>query len=108
MVDWDAMVLQPLHGQFAEPVVYQPAAGPAVPGLTGVFDDAYQSKVQLEDGSVGWNTASPTLGIRLQEWGAPPQQGEQITIVRTGQLFVVVDARPDGHGEIRLIMGAAS
>ena len=108
MVDWDVAVLGPVHSVFGELVVYLPADAPSVLGLTGVFDDAYQSKVQLEDGSVGWTTASPTLGIRLAEWGRQPQQGEQITIISRSQTFIVVDARPDGHGEIRLFLGATS
>lgn len=108
MIDWDAMVLGPLHEVFGEPVIYLPASGVPVQGLTGVFDDAYLAKVQLEDGSAGWTTAAPTLGIRLAEWGVMPQQGEQITVIRLAQTFIVTDARPDGHGEIRLILGATS
>jgi len=31
-----------------------------------------------------------------------------VTIPCVGKTFIVVDARPDGHGEIRLILGSVS
>jgi len=107
-IDWDALVLGPVHRTFVEPVTYQPVSGPANPALTGVFDEGYQSRIELEDGSVSWTTQAPTLGIRLAEWGGAPQQGETVTIPSVGKTFIVVDARPDGHGEIRLILGSVS
>ena len=106
-IDWDASVLAPCHGVFGQSVTYQPFSGP-VRSLTGVFDNGYQAKIQLEDGSTGWTAQDPTLGIRLAEWGSSPQQGESITIVATGQVYLVTDAQPDGHGEIKLILGSTT
>jgi len=107
MIDWDGAVLAPVFAQFAEPVTYQPVAGsPLV--LHGVFDDAYQRQVVLEDSSVAWTSESPTLGIRLAEWPTLPQQGETVTIQRTGVCYVITDARPDGHGAARLMLGESA
>jgi len=103
MIDWDAMVLGPVMAQFQEPVTYLPRSGVAR-ALHGVFDDACAHEVVLQDGSVGWTTASPTLGIRLNEWHALPRQGEQVIVSGMRKTYVIREARQDSHGGARLML----
>lgn len=74
-VDWDSVLLGPVHGVFGEPVTYMPARGMPFP-IDGVFDKAYLASDALGDGAP-MSTTMPVLGVRLALFpaGAQPVQG---------------------------------
>lgn len=102
-VDWDAEVLGPLMGVFAEPVRYRPRAGAPLT-INGVFDDAYQKEMLFSDASVEMTTVQAVLGVQLSQFSVPPAQNDQLTVVRTGGAYVVKDVRVDSHGGAKLIL----
>ncbi|WP_261803295.1 hypothetical protein [Variovorax sp. PAMC26660] len=105
MVDWDALVLGPVHGVFAEPVVYLPKGGS--PTTTeGIFDEAYR-EVDLA-GGMAVTTETPVLGIRLSAFPQTPQQDDQITVGRTGVTYVIRETQLDGHGAAKLLLNKVS
>ncbi len=103
MIDWNAAVLAPVHGVFGQPVTYTPSALGATPfTVTGVFDEAYR-EIDLAGGTA-ITTETPVLGVRASEFLAPPMQGDTLIIQATGHTYSVRDVRPDGHGEIKLML----
>ena len=105
MIDWQTVVTGPCIGVFGEPVLYSPAAGAEIQ-ISGVFDDAYK-EVDILDG-MGIPTESPVLGINLADLSMAPKQGDQMTILRTGEIFTVKKVRADGHGAALLFLNSAS
>lgn len=98
-IDWDKMLLAPVVGVFGEAVIYTPAGG--VPfQFTGVYDEA--NKDLNLAGGMGVNTSIPIVSGRMAQFPTPPLQGDQLLIVRTGDLFVVKDIDADGHGSVKL------
>ncbi len=125
MIDWDSVVIGPAVAIFGEPVLYQPmiSAGPIGPldsrivggaafQIIGVFDSEY---VELQPLGIGdmigmpsqISSARPVLGIQLSQFTTPPAQGDVLTIVLTGQRYVVAEVRPDGHGGAKLLLNEA-
>lgn len=102
-IDWDAVVIGPLQGVFGQPVTYTPRGGTAFQ-VSGVFDDAYLKEVMYEDGSMGTNTVSAVLGVRLFEFAAMPAQNDSLTIVSSGVTYLVRDVRPDSRGGAKLML----
>ncbi len=94
-IDW-ATLTAPCKAVFGEPVTYQPADGAAFV-INGIFDDAYREVTVAGDGTAV-TTDSPILGVQLGDFAAPPLQGDQLTVTRTGETFVVKEVRPDSHG----------
>lgn len=101
MVDWDALVLGPVHGVFAEPVVYLPQGGSAVT-TEGIFDEAYR-EVDLA-GGMAVTTETPVLGIRLSAFPRVPLQDDQVQVVRTGVTYTIRETQLDGHGAAKLLL----
>lgn len=101
MIDWDRAVLGPLEAVFGEPVTYAPAAGGGF-DVSGVFDAAYR-EVELA-GGIGITTETPVLGVRLSQFATAPEQGDRLTIQRTGLTYEVREVRPDSHGAARLML----
>lgn len=108
MIDWDALVLGPLNAVFGEPVTYMPYRG-APFAITGIFDEAYTPVTLVSDPAV--TTARPVLGVRLSEFPAnfnpETAQGDRLTILRTGEIFVVKAGKTDSHGHARLELNLA-
>lgn len=101
MIDWDSAVLGPVMGVFGEAVRFMPATTRPT-SITGVFDEAY---VEVDPtGGMGVISARPVLGVRLSQFVTPPLQGDRLTIVRTGETFIVNEVRPDGHGAAKLML----
>lgn len=103
MIDWDAEVLGPVMAVFGEEVEYRSQEGITVIIPDAVFDEAYHGIASIGD-AVDANTASPVLGVRDARLPVPYQQGDTLTIKRTGERYVVNDAQPDGHGHTLLFL----
>jgi hypothetical protein len=90
---------------FGEPVIYMPASG-APFNITGIFDEAFLELIVVDGVQVA--TEQPTLGIQTSQFTAQfkaqPVQDDQLQIVRTGDVYVVREPRPDGHGGGRLML----
>lgn len=95
----------PCADAFGEPVTYSPATGGSF-SVPGIFDEAYREVTLAGDGSA-LTTAMPVLGVRLADFTDPPLQGDQLTIVRTGETYVVKEVRVDGHGWAQLLLNFA-
>ncbi|MGI4881200.1 MAG: head-tail joining protein [Janthinobacterium lividum] len=111
-LDWDALVLQPAmdifgEGQAGRPdtwPTYRPAGGSAFPLRGAVYDSNYKRVTDLGDGTT--ETAEhPVLGVRDSLFGGvQPGQGDQVYIPSVDQLYAVVEAEQDGHGQTLLIL----
>ncbi|BCP53787.1 hypothetical protein K32_24040 [Kaistia sp. 32K] len=106
MIDFDAMVLGPAQLAFGRPVTILPLA--SQPGVAsfpagGDFRRPH-TEVQLADGE--FTTVSPTLGIRASEYPILPAIDDKIVI--GAETFLVVDVRPDGEGDVKLVLRKVS
>jgi len=112
-VDWDALVIGPLHDVFAEPATYTPFVGGSFP-ITVVFDDAYLKEVMFEDASSGVTEVSACVGVRLSEFLSDPVQNDQVFIPanplkrRAAATYVVRQPRTDSRGAARLLLSKIS
>lgn len=106
-IDWNSVVIGPLHGVFAEPVTYMPLAGGSF-SITGVFDDAYLKEVMFEDATSGVTTVSAVLGVQVSQFPAAPVQNDQLIVASTGGLYIVREARTDSHGVAKLLLSKAN
>jgi hypothetical protein len=107
-IDWDTLVIGPLHGIFAESVTYMPFSGaPGLP-ITGVFDDAYLKEVMFEDASSGVTEVSAVLGVQVSQFQTSPVQNDQLQVKSTGAVYLVREVRPDSHGAAKLLLSKAS
>lgn len=102
-IDWNSVVIGPLHGVFAEPVTYMPLAGGSL-SITGVFDDAYLKEVMFEDASSGVTTVSAVLGVQVSQFPSAPAQNDQLIVLSTGVQYLVRESRPDSHGAAKLLL----
>jgi hypothetical protein len=99
MIDWDAVVLGPVHGVFDEPVVFMPKIGAQYAG-TGIFDKAYR-EVDLA-GGMAVTTEVPMLGIRTSQCPVPLKQGDQVLIRTT--VYMIREPQFDGKGYAKLLL----
>lgn len=111
MFDIDGLILGPLAGVFAEPVVITRARDLSQVAIAGVFDEAYlpvaAMGADLGIESLHVTTASPALGVRLSAIpGGPPRQGDQLLI--RGKTYAVKEVQPDSHGWALLILNRAA
>jgi len=106
-IDWNSVVIGPLHGVFAEPVTYMPYAGGSF-AITGVFDDAYLKEVMFEDASSGVTEVSAVLGVQLSQFPSLPVQNDQLSIPSANSTYVVRQVRPDSRGAAKLLLSKVS
>lgn len=106
-IDWNSVVIGPLHGVFAEPVTYMPYAGGSF-AITGVFDDAYLKEVMFEDASSGVTEVSAVLGVQLSQFSSPPVQNDQLSVPSVSSTYVVRQVRPDSRGAAKLLLSKVS
>lgn len=104
MIDWDKMVLAPTVGVFGEAITYMPADGEPF-AITGVYDEGNRD-LHLA-GGMGMNSSNPLVGARMAEFPVAPLQGDQLLVVRTGELFDVKDVNEDGKGGVTLALNEA-
>ncbi len=118
MLNFDRMVLRPAMGAFARPVAFLPKEGTPYLGR-GDFRMP-TTDIQLDDGSL--TTATPTLGIRAAEFATLPRQDDKVyvgvvrnpsspggfDVVPTTLRYIVMDVRPDGEGDIKLVLAEVS
>lgn len=101
MIDWDKVVVGPSVKVFGEPVQYMPATTAPFP-IVGIYDEAY---VEVDTTSgMGVTSAKPVLGVQLSQFLMPPEQGDRLVIIRTGEPFYVKEVRPDSHGAAKLML----
>lgn len=97
-INFDALVLAPCMGTFAEVITVHPVASigkNAAPySARGVYTER-PIEVELADGTV-FDTASKSIGVRLSEFGTAPIQGD-IVLFR-GARFTIDSIDDDGHG----------
>ena len=105
MIDWDELVIAPLHEAFSEPATYSIITPVTVRtfDITVIFDDA---AMNVEAGGMIVTTSNPTVGVRLSEFPADydPElaQGDSIKILRTGDIYDVKRGKKDSKGNARL------
>ena len=106
MFDFDSTVNVAVNGIFGEPGTYQSVSGGAAYSLNGIFAEPYRQQVQMEDGTVGWTTTSPSLSTQLVDFTVPPAKGDTWTRASNGSKYRVIDRRDDGIGWTFLIFMA--
>ena len=106
MIDWDALVTLPAVAVFGEPVIYTPAGGAPYPDPIMLVYDEGNKDLDLA-GGMGVNTSNPIVSGSLSLFPAPPSQGDELQIVRTGETFVVKDVEEDGKGAVKLPLNYA-
>jgi hypothetical protein len=99
VIDWDTLVIGPTVKVFGEPFTYLSQTF-APFDFTGVYDEAYR-EVDLA-GGMGVTTTQPVVGIQLSQFPITPAQDDLLTCHRTSETFKVREARPDGHGWMKL------
>jgi hypothetical protein len=104
-VDWDALVLAPLHTAFGEAVSYQPATAAAFALTDAVIDRAYV-QVGTDAGGVPVTAWRTIVGIRLASCPSGFAPGDEDQITAHGSTWRVVDEQPDGKGNVVLILGS--
>lgn len=117
-MDFDRLVLAPAMAAFARPVAFLPRGGAPFVGRGDLRMPT--ADIALEDGSI--TTAAPVLGIRRSEFALLPEQedGVYVDVVidaadpagfrvtdRTRR-FLIQDVRPDGEGDIKLVLAEIS
>lgn len=105
-IDWDALVIGPVFGVFAEPATYRPVQG--VPfAITGVFDREYEA-VSIVDQLTPASSRKPVLGVQLSQFASAPRQNDKVFIPSVDITYVVKNVKPDGHGHAVLELNLAS
>ena len=85
---------------FGEPVVFHlEGQGHAMPGR-GIFSAAFES-VDVSSG-VAVSSVQPVLEVRTSDLPATPTEGDAVTV--QGQLYLIVEVRPDGHWFLKLLL----
>ena len=107
-IDWDALVLAPLHTAFGETISYQSSRtglGLFFTLTDAVFDRGYV-QVGTDAGGVPVTAWSTFVGIRLASCpaGFTPLDGDRITA--RGAIWQIVDEQPDGKGNIMLVLAS--
>lgn len=108
-VDYGVEVHAPLIEIYGQTVAYGPVvSAPAaeVFDVDGIFERHHEIILDEMKGSEldapGHSTTAPVLTVRLSDFEADPEQGDQITI--GAETFAVWDVQPDGHGMADLIL----
>lgn len=118
MIDFDRLVLAPAMAAFARPVAFLPRGG--VPFLGRGDLRMPTVDIQMADGDI--TTAAPTLGIRRAEFDTMPAQEDEVyvdivkddaellgfRVSERTRRFVVMDVRPDGEGDVKLVLAEVS
>lgn len=102
-IDWDGLVLAPLHAAFGDAVSYTTATATfSVPDA--VVDRSY-CQVGTDDGGVPVTAWQTLAGVRLASFpaGTSPVVGDRLTA--NGKTWQVVDVQPDGKGHATLVLG---
>lgn len=105
-IDWDNLVLAPLHAAFGEAITYQAQTTDAFQLTDAVFDRCYV-QVGMDEAGVPVNAWRTFLGIRMASCpvGFQPMDGDRI--LARGACWQVVDEQPDGKGNTILVLAAA-
>lgn len=117
MIDFDRLVLRPAQAVFARPIAFLPKGGRPFLGR-GDFRRPTEM-VDIGDGEM--TTALPTLGIRASEFVILPRQDDELyvgilrsdaapgyEVLPTSRRFKVMDVKPDGEGDVKLVLAEVS
>jgi hypothetical protein len=107
-IDWDGLVLAPLHAAFGETITYQPVGIGAPFTLTDAVCDRAYTQVGFDHNGVPVTAWSTHIGIRLASCPQGFAPADQDLVTWNGSQFRVVDQQPDGKGNIVLVMGVVS
>ncbi|HEY0183524.1 MAG TPA: hypothetical protein VGC09_12020 [Rhodopila sp.] len=102
-IDWDHLVLAPLHAAFGEAIRYQPATNAAFTLEDAVVDRAYVQVGFDGDGApvTAWRTI---VGIRIASCPAGFVAAAGDRISARGYSWQVSDAQADGKGNVVLVL----
>lgn len=95
MIDFDALVLGPAMQTFAEPFTVHPIDDQPY-SIRGIWSER-PNDIVVGDELISSGQIR-TIGIRLSEVSAVPQQGWIIRRDRTGTEFIIDDLDDDGQG----------
>ena len=103
MIDFDALVLAPIHDPslFGERALWVPATGPAI--LVNCVFTEHASQTTFQGGDEVTNE-KPIANIRTAAAAVMPGDLLRIRDI----LWVVENANPDGHGDCRLMLRPAT
>ena len=106
MIDWDGLVLAPLHAAFGETIAY------VSPNVAFTLTDAVFDRGYIQVGTDGGGTPvtawSTFVGIRLASCPAGFTPSDRDRITARGSTWQVVDEQPDGKGNVVLVLAVAS
>lgn len=105
-IDWDGLVLAPLHAAFGEAIIYLSATIGPFELQDAVFDRGYV-QVNPDGGGVPVTAWSTFVGIRLASCPAGFEPADGDTITARGSTWQIVDEQPDGKGNIVLVLAVA-
>ncbi len=102
-IDWDHLVLAPLHAAFGEAIIYQSATLGPFSLTDAVFDRGYV-QVGTDEAGVPVTSWSTFVGLRLASCpaGFSPAVGDRLTA--RGSTWQIVDQQQDGKGNVVLVL----
>lgn len=109
-IDWDAGLLAPSEAAFGIPVTYLAgdgrviSTGPDGTPLLGIFNDRWSTTSFQDNEEV--RSGHPMVSVRASRLPQAPVQGELFRI--NGKLYQVTETDPDGMGDLRVHLRAAT
>jgi len=95
-------MLRILIPTFGERVRYIPADGSGEFTRMAVFDRNFHQVDPDTEALIASNL--PAIGVNLNDWPKPPEQGDKVKIISTGETFTVNDSQEDGQGGATLML----
>jgi hypothetical protein len=103
VLDFDRTVLAATERAFSEQVTFNPASGGSQV-TRGIFNDRFRETI-FQNATELVETRQ-VLNVRTARFTTPPAQGDQFLI--RGINYLVTNAEPDGFGDLRIYLRAAS
>lgn len=108
MIDFAGLVFE-VNDAFGEPMTFIPSTGEARFPITGVWHEA--SRLLNAADGMEYVSEVPTVSVTITlvstVIGRRPQQEDQIVVPRTGNAYIVREARYDGLGNAWLLLNFA-
>ena len=106
-IDWDTLVLKPLHATFGETIIYISRQFGTFTLADAVFDRSYVS-VETDAAGVPITSLQTHVGVRLASCPANFSYADGDCVVANGQTWLITDEQPDGKGNVTLILSRAA
>ncbi|WP_429497031.1 head-tail joining protein [Robbsia andropogonis] len=108
MFDFDTLNAS-TNQAFGDSMSYTSLAGASPPDpVNGIWVDAFRKPYYKDDGSVGYTTTAPSVGIRVADLPSPPAKNDKIMRLKTSKSYVVFDVHLDGMGWVNLTLKETS